>query len=65
MICCEDQDIQSILGEFDDGESICDIESRIGEILEKNEDEEEEEVKKDLESFDGKNSTRKQTKQEN
>lgn len=61
LIYYENQDIQSVLGEFDEGESICDMESRIEEIIEKNEDEEEE-VKKDFESFHSKDSTQQYAK---
>ena len=66
LICYEDQDFESILGEFDEGESIRDVESRIGEIIVEKEDEDEngEEIREDLETLQRKDFTRKQTKQE-
>ena len=66
LICYEDKDFESILGEFDEGESIRDVESRIGEIIVEKEDEDEngEEIREDLETLQRKDFTRKQTKQE-
>ena len=64
LICYDDQDVQSILGEFDEGESIHDVESRIGEFLMEKGDEEDnrEEVREDLITNYSKDFTQNQTK---